>query len=199
MEKGSTMHLFPPSVRNFLKECVLLSFLTLKFKTANTGNFFPLKTESFLPGLILFILFGCGGKDSDKEISLDEIIAGAVKLEEIQTKGIQPDSLSYHPDSKTLFSGWSKSHFPNGEIKSLFAYKEGKHHGRTTSWYQNGNKREELLYESDRIMNAVVWKPTGEKCLVTQVVEGKGIILIYDHNGSENLRIKVRDGVVSLN
>ena len=48
-------------------------------------------------------------------------------------------------------------------------------------------------------MNAFVWKPTGEKCLVTQVVEGKGIILIYDHNGSENLRIKVRDGVVSLN
>ena len=54
-----------------------------------------------------------------------------------------------------------------------------------TSWDPNGQKRKELNYKDDEIVTAVAWKPNGEKCPDTNVVNGNGVRVWYNEDGTE--------------
>jgi antitoxin component YwqK of YwqJK toxin-antitoxin module len=61
-------------------------------------------------------------------------------------------------------------------------------------WYENGQKAREMNLKADKLMSAEVWKPNGEKCPVTNVVDGNGVIVWYKDDGTEELRQTYKDG-----
>ena len=73
-------------------------------------------------------------------------------------------------------------------------FKNGKQDGVWTSWYTNGQKRDKRTFKDDKFMFAVVWKPNGEKCPVTNVVNGNGVWVKYYPDGTEKERLNYKDG-----
>ena len=43
-------------------------------------------------------------------------------------------------------------------------------------------------------MTEVAWKPNGEKCTVTNVKEGNGVVVEYKEDGTEEYRFTYKDG-----
>ena len=66
--------------------------------------------------------------------------------------------------------------------------------GLWTRWYKNGQKREEKNYTNDKLMSVEVWKPNGQKCPVTNVKNGNGVVVRYFDDGTEWGRITYKDG-----
>ena len=54
---------------------------------------------------------------------------------------------------------------------------------------------DELTYNGRKLVTAVVWKPNGEKCPVTNVVDGNGVVVYYTPHGTEDDRRFYKDGV----
>jgi hypothetical protein len=44
------------------------------------------------------------------------------------------------------------------------------------------------------MMTQTRWKPNGEKCPVTNVVDGNGVVVGYKDNGNEQYRFFYQDG-----
>ena len=44
-------------------------------------------------------------------------------------------------------------------------------------------------------MSAVHWKPNGEKCPVTNVKDGNGVMVFYNEDGTEEFRYTYKDGL----
>jgi antitoxin component YwqK of YwqJK toxin-antitoxin module len=72
-------------------------------------------------------------------------------------------------------------------------YKDDKEGGLSTYWYFNGQKASETIYKDGKIMSAVVWKPNGEKCPVTNVKNGNGVVVGYKEDGTGSLRSTYKD------
>ena len=75
--------------------------------------------------------------------------------------------------------------------------KDGKQHGSMTGWYgwyKNGQKALKENYKDDKIMSAVAWKPNGDKCPVTNVKGGNGVLVLYFEDGTEDSRYTYKDG-----
>ena len=64
----------------------------------------------------------------------------------------------------------------------------GKLDGLTTRWYKNGKKSYEQIFENGKILTAIGWKPDGERCPSTRVVNGVGVLVLYDDYGQETKR-----------
>jgi antitoxin component YwqK of YwqJK toxin-antitoxin module len=104
-----------------------------------------------------------------------------------------------------LLTEWYES----GQKSQEKNYKDGKEDGLWTSWYENGQKMGELnwkdgkedglfgcWYESGQIrfvakiamgevIKAKSWKPNGEKCPHTEVVNGNGIMVWHNVDGTK--------------
>ena len=50
------------------------------------------------------------------------------------------------------------------------------------------------LYKDDKLMAGVVWKPNGEKCPVSRIVNGNGVAVMYKDDGPELFRATYKDG-----
>ena len=83
----------------------------------------------------------------------------------------------------------------NGQIRRLDQYKDGKKDGLVQVWYQNGQKRSEAKWKDGKFVTFVVWKPNGEKCPVTNVLNGNGVHVLYKEDGTEKERKTYREGV----
>ena len=57
-------------------------------------------------------------------------------------------------------------------------WKDGAKDGLWTYWYGRQKKREET-YKDGKLMTAVAWRHNGEKCPVTNVVNGNGVVVRY--------------------
>ena len=64
----------------------------------------------------------------------------------------------------------------------------------TTVYYDNGQKRGEQNWKDGKLMSVVVWKPNGEKCPVTNVKDGNGVVVVYNDDGTELGRGTYKDG-----
>ena len=89
-----------------------------------------------------------------------------------------------------LWTHWHES----GQSGSKKRFKDGKQDGLWTEWYENGQKRWEENYRDGKLMSAVHWKQNGEKCPVTNVKEGNGVVVWYKDDGTEALRLTYKDG-----
>ncbi len=61
----------------------------------------------------------------------------------------------------------------------------GKMVGIWTHWYENGQQRDKMFYIGGRMASAIVWKPDGEECSLTDVKAGNGIMIKYGDDGIE--------------
>ena len=73
--------------------------------------------------------------------------------------------------SDGLWTFW----YENGQKESEGNFKDGTPVDLWTYWYGNGQKQREKTYKDGKTWSAVVWKPNGEKCPVTNVVNGSGV------------------------
>ena len=90
-----------------------------------------------------------------------------------------------------LFEYWSE---PN--IKTLVQnYKDGNLDGLSVRWYKSGLKSSEQVFHNGKIVTAIGWKPNGDRCPSTRVVDGVGVLVVYDDFGTERNREEFQEKV----
>ena len=87
--------------------------------------------------------------------------------------------------------------YENGQWRRKGNHVEGKKVGIWTHWYENGQQRDELFYIDGYKESAIVWKPDGEKCFMTNVKAGNGMMVKYMDDGTDWLRISFKEGVMT--
>ena len=127
----------------------------------------------------------------------DKILAEAVETLQWRVKEGETLWLCYLPNEKMPYTGWAKEMYDNSQVSSLRQFKEGKGDGLWTSWYSNGQKKVESIYKDGKLVSIMVWKPNGEKCPVRKIDEdGNGVVVNYDEDGREVVRVTYKDGEV---
>ena len=90
--------------------------------------------------------------------------------------------------------GLMTSWYENGQKMEEVNYKDHKAEGLWTKWYPNGQKELEGSYKEGKPMSAVIWKFNGEKCPVTNLKDGNGVVVYYNLDGTEDFRITYKNG-----
>jgi antitoxin component YwqK of YwqJK toxin-antitoxin module len=84
--------------------------------------------------------------------------------------------------------------YENGQKEAEVNYKDGKVDGLFNSWYENGQNHSEENFKNGKLVTANAWKLNGEKCPITNVVEGNGVIMRYCMDGTMCKRETYKDG-----
>ena len=142
--------------------------------------------------------------DKDGKIDLDDhktrkkIVANAVKKSQLQRRGKEGEELLYRMNKPKPYTGWTKWIHDNGRLVGLSQFKNGKLDGLRTWWYPNGTgrKKAERTYKDGKLWTAVRWKPNGEKCPVTNVVNGSGVVVQLHPKGPVHLSTTFKDGKI---
>ena len=92
--------------------------------------------------------------------------------------------------------GVHTSWYENGQKEGESNWKDGKKDGLTTWWYKNEQKAREITHKDDQPVTALVWKPNGEKCPVTNLKDGNGVLVYYFEDGTEKRRDTYKDGEI---
>ena len=171
--------------------------------------------------VIALLMVGCGEQAQPSE-SVDmndtapkkDATETAVDWSKLQDR----EGVMYLPNEETPFTGRAERFYENGqkfyesnykeglkdglhtwwrhegEKKLEGNFKDGKEDGLWTRWYKSGQKREEKNYTNNKPMSVQVWKPNGQKCPVTNVKNGNGVVVRYFDDGTEWGRITYKDG-----
>jgi len=167
-----------------------------------------MKAKFLLSLFVGLLLVGCEQSstrsdpvDSPKAIDLDD---PTIDLDDPETRNrIIRHAFRYFM-GKSLpsgYTGWVKSytmnpHVPEAEkrLEELFQCKDGIPHGLSRQWYHNGQKSGDSNWKDGKLMSAIGWKPNGEKCSVTNVKNGNGVVVSYKRDGTEKWRGTYKDG-----
>ena len=133
---------------------------------------------------VALLMVGCGGPDLDDKETLDKIIAEAIDGNTLQGRGKEGEVLAYAPNQQTPYTGWAKEMYDNGQVRELSQYKDGKADGLGIEWYEIGQKEWEHTYKDGKLVTAVAWKRNGEKCPHSNVVDGNGVYVDYNEDGT---------------
>ena len=87
--------------------------------------------------------------------------------------------------------------YENGQWRRTGNHLDGKMVGIWTHWYENGQQRDEIFYMGGYMNSAIVWKPNGEQCSMTDVKAGNGMMVKYMEDGTDWLRISFKEGVMT--
>jgi TPR repeat protein len=146
-----------------------------------------LKVKLFV-ALIGLLMAGCG-EQTQKEIKAK---AEAKLLGLDDHEGLlQAVNLSFLDEIPHDYTGWISNH---GVRVHLTPYKNGKIHGLRTGWYGNRKKDSERYYKEGKLTSAVAWKPSGEKCPISNITAGNGFLVTYNGNGQEISRTNFKNG-----
>jgi antitoxin component YwqK of YwqJK toxin-antitoxin module len=135
--------------------------------------------------------------DLDDNETLNRIIAEATNgndLKEHEDEGLTYTINGIDESKKTFFSGWAKERYENGQLYSLVQFKDGKMEGLWKKWNNQGLKQLEGRTRNGKLMSCKSWRPNGEKCPLTNLKNGNGIVISYDSNGSEEGRWSYSNG-----
>ena len=128
-----------------------------------------------------------GGADaSPAVVEAPEVVVASSKLK-------WRDGLRYF-EGKPFTGGAVYGKYKNGQKKFKRTFKDGKGHGLRTAWYETGQKHWESTYKDGNLVTATAWKPNGEKCPDTNLVDGNGIVCSYHKNGQKNKERTYKDG-----
>jgi len=89
-----------------------------------------------------------------------------------------------------LWTTW----WENGRKANESHYKNGELVGSRTSWFETGKKWVEVYWKDGKLLSASSWKPDGESCPITKMVNGSGIIVVWDENGQKEEEGHYKDG-----
>ena len=110
-----------------------------------------------------------------------KVLVGAIEWSDLVIGG---DALHYHRRSKALYTGWAKYSWGfRDDGRGLMHFEQGKKNGLLVSWYDNGRKALEDHYLEGKLVSSACWKPNGEKCPLTKVVNGDGVRIVYEMSG----------------
>ncbi len=88
-----------------------------------------------------------------------------------------------------LFMEW----YENGQKRFEKNWKNGKDDGLSGTWYSTGQIRDVSKWAMGKIIVVKSWKPNGEKCPHTNLVDGNGVWFWYNLHGGQ-LRNIYKDG-----
>jgi hypothetical protein len=123
------------------------------------------------------------------------IILKAFDGSKLQRRGKEGKELIYASNEQTPYTGCAKWMHDNGQIKNLIQLKDGKPDGLAAAWYENRQMKMEEIFKDGKLVTAVSWKPNGEKCPVTNVVDGNGFWVEYNEDGTVSFRLTYKGGV----
>jgi len=176
-----------------LKKILKLAITTLKEKDLADGS-----TKYFIPGEEVPFSGWQKQLRKDGEVrSLEQFLDGQSHgLYRYWWKNGKKSQEKNH--DKGVAHGLWTSWYDNGQKQLEQWVRHGKLHGPAKRWYRNGNKKDHSFYENGRIINLEVWKPSGVKCPHTKVVNGNGVWVRYEEDGSEAWRSDYRNGLFIL-
>ena len=181
---------------------------------------------TLLAMFVALLMVGCGGADLDDPETLEEILTEAIDLNDTRKVTEGNRSLIHYYNDKP-FSGWVKGNFGREGSSSLLGQlKNGKLHGLTRFWHENGNRGMELTFNEGNLegpakkwyfngkimyegtlkkgpfdslslpwLECKGWKPNGERCPVTNIKDGNGVLVIYNNeDGTESGRETYKNG-----
>ncbi len=134
----------------------------------------------------------------DDPETLKKVIAEAIDDKELEQRGEESEELWYAPSQQWPYTGWRKVTYDDGEIMGLNQCRHGKLDGLSVGWNNKGWKEEESTRKDGKIMSYVTFKPNGEKCSETNIVNGNGSLVLYNDNGSVAARGTCTDGEVEF-
>lgn len=156
-------------------------------------------------GYLVFILYhgmlirSCSSRYADLIVaksqvndteSLNKIIESAIEDSDLELK----EALAY--SQQKPFSGWSKRIIAGDKV--LTQFRDGKEDGFVIILAPNGEKRTELLQKGGKFRQASSWMPNGEKCPLTNIgLDGNGICIFYNEDGTESRRLTFKDGEIA--
>ena len=137
------------------------------------------RSISILTVMMGIMLLHYAGVDALKDANIAENnteirsrIKTAIDIKNVQARGVKQDLLWYASKEQTPYTGWVKQRWANGQIRLLTECKEGK------------------------VMTAFAWRIGGENCPHTSLVNGKGVVVDYNEDGTEKARRTYKDGTV---
>ena len=93
----------------------------------------------------------------------------------------------YYKDGKRA-NGKSRGWWPNGQIKQVRTYKNGKHHGPWTEWHINGQKKKVVMF-NNKLRDGLwtEWWANGQKRLEGTYKKNKkvGVWTVWYENGTK--------------
>ena len=101
---------------------------------------------------------------------------------------------SEHTHKDGIEHGPGAAWYENGQKKAEWNFKDRRTHGPGTTWYENGQKKAETTYKDSNLVTSTIWKPNGEKCPGTNVVNGTGIVFWYHENGQKMHELTYKAG-----
>ncbi len=96
---------------------------------------------------------------------------------------------------KDMMDGAFASWHPNGQRRSSGNVRGGEMDGPWEEWYENGWKSKVQSCDFGKLISATVWKPDGDKCPVSNILNGNGELIDYNENGTIEKRYTIKDGV----
>jgi antitoxin component YwqK of YwqJK toxin-antitoxin module len=100
----------------------------------------------------------------DDSIIRKNILAEAIDAEDLEWRSEEGDELAFTPDSDTPYTGWVRDMHENQRINILGQYVDGKQHGLSTEWYENGKKKYEVTYKDGKEHGLLTaWSENGKK------------------------------------
>ena len=97
-----------------------------------------------------------------------------------------------HLKSGLRDGSWA-SFYQNRQLQFRGTYKEGDKRGIQESWYENGQKESERLFDG-KVVSVKKWKPNGEVCPETRVEGGNGKEIGYGDDGKPYSMITWKNG-----
>ena len=134
----------------------------------------------------------------DDSATLDKIIAEAIAAEKLERRDKEGENLIYAQNQQKPYTGWVKIMYDNRQTMSLAQYRDGQLDGQAASWDEDGQTCSEWNYKDGKLMTIVAWKPNGEKCPDTNVVNGNGFWVRYKNDGTEEGRVTFEDGEIVI-
>ncbi len=172
-------------------------------------------------GFGLFRMIG-----NKKELAFDPTDAQAVAAiydaaisdKKVQKRSVGGVDLYFLPNSDEPLTGWIRKenekcilqvskgvlhgiwleYYPNEQIKNKGIYKNGIKEGIQEGWYENGQKEDEIEFGERGVVTVKKWKPNGEPCTETNVINGNGKAVSYNDDGSPSSIITYKNGEGSL-
>ncbi len=107
------------------------------------------------------------------------------------------DGTLFIKDSDEVFSGNLVENYPGGEQKVLIAIKEGRAHGLSLGWYEDGQKEvEEHFVKGISHGGRIRWYTDGQMKSKAQIIEGEisGTFTSWHENGKKATEMHFIDG-----
>ena len=178
---------------------------------------------------VALLMVGCGEPDLDDTETLDEILAEAIDQNDTRKVTEGNHSLIYYNDKpfsgwvkgnfgrevSSSFLGQLKNGVPhglsrfwheNGSRGMELTFNEENLEGPAKIWYFNDKIRFEGTLKGGPFdslslpwLECKGWKPNGERCPVTNVKDGNGVLVNYNEDGTESSRDTYKDGECVIN